>query len=149
MRDIPAQLQSKLQMFLQQSMENMFNCLDPAQSNPALQTATAPHKVSITPLSAILSATKSERPIDSTPSQFHWLSRRAKPMSKVPFAITSQSFQGVASQLQVPTSASTLPAATSTSAEPVVAFASGTQVVPQAFANIAKPGYRSGPTATV
>ena len=70
MRDISAQLQTGLQAFLQQSMENMFNCLATVQINPAPQAATAqPYIVSITPLSAVPAATKLKEPIDSTPSQ--------------------------------------------------------------------------------
>ena len=56
----------------QQPMENMFNRLDPAQTNPAPQaTNTQLHIVSITPLSVAPAATKFEEPMDSTPSQKH------------------------------------------------------------------------------
>ena len=69
MRDILAQLQTGLQAFLQQSMENMLNHLAPAQTNPAPQASTAqPHIVSISPLSLVPAATKSEEPMDATSS---------------------------------------------------------------------------------
>ena len=63
MGDISTQLQTGLQAFLQQSMENMFNCLALAQTNSASQaTTTQPHIVSITPLSAAPAATKLRNP---------------------------------------------------------------------------------------
>ena len=58
------------QAFLQQSMEQMFNCLAPAQTQPPAATSTTPppHIVSITPVSAIPPA-KTEEPMGSAPSQ--------------------------------------------------------------------------------
>ena len=57
-KDLSAQLQTGLQAFLQQSMEQMFNRLAPAQTQPPAATSTTPppHIVSITPMSAILPA---------------------------------------------------------------------------------------------
>ena len=70
MRDISTQLQTGLQAFLQQSMENMFNRLAQAQTNPAPQATNAElHIVSITPLSVAPAATKFGEPMDSTQSQ--------------------------------------------------------------------------------
>ena len=50
-KDLSAQLQTGLQAFLQQSMEQMFTRLAPAQTQPPAATSTAPppHIVSITP----------------------------------------------------------------------------------------------------
>ena len=69
-KHLSAQLQTGLQAFLQQSMEQMFTRLAPAQTQPPAATSTAPppHIVSITPVSAIPSA-KAEEPMDSAPSQ--------------------------------------------------------------------------------
>ena len=51
-KDLSAQLQTGLQAFLQQSMEQMFTRLAPAQTQPpaARSTAPPPHIVSITPV---------------------------------------------------------------------------------------------------
>ena len=63
MRDISTQLQTGLQAFLQQSMENMFSRLAPTQTNPAPQASTAQlHIVSITPLSAVPAANNQRNP---------------------------------------------------------------------------------------
>ena len=69
-QDLSAQLQTGLQAFLQQSMEQMFNRLAPAQTQPpvAASSTLPPHIVSITPVSAIPPA-KSEEPMDADPSQ--------------------------------------------------------------------------------
>ena len=69
-KDLSAQLQTGLQAFLQQSMEQMFNRLAPAQTQPPAATSTTPppHIVSITPVSAIPPA-KAEEPMHSAPSQ--------------------------------------------------------------------------------
>ena len=59
---LSAQLQTGLQAFLQQSMEQMFTCLAPAQTQPpaaATSIAPPPHIVSITPVS-VLPPAKSE-----------------------------------------------------------------------------------------
>ena len=69
MRDISAQLQTGLQAFLQQSMEQMFNRMAPPQTAPPPPPAsTAPHIVSITLVSALPPAAKPEEPMDSAPS---------------------------------------------------------------------------------
>ena len=62
-------LSAQLQAFLQQSMEQMFTRLAPAQTQPPadLSTAPPPHIVSITPVFAIPPA-KAEEPMDSAPS---------------------------------------------------------------------------------
>ena len=105
-KDLSAQLQTGLQAFLQQSMEQMFNHLAPAQTQPPAATSSSPppHIVSITPVSALPPA-KSEEPMDSAPSQ------PAPPevkqgLSKVKgsSAIAQQSIQAVVSQVKVPTS---------------------------------------------
>ena len=72
-KDLSAQLQTGLQAFLQQSMEQMFNRLAPAQTpapQPPAATSIAPppHIVSITPVSPLPPA-KSEEPMDAAPSQ--------------------------------------------------------------------------------
>ena len=53
-KDLSAQLQTGLQAFLQQSMEQMFNRLALAQTQPpvAASSSPPPHIVSITPVSA-------------------------------------------------------------------------------------------------
>ena len=53
-KDLSAQLQTGLQAFLQQSMEQMFNRLAPAQTQPqaAASSSLPPHIVSITPVSS-------------------------------------------------------------------------------------------------
>ena len=104
-KDLSAQLQTGLQAFLQQSMEQMFTHLAPAQTQPPAATSTAPppHIVSITPVSAMPPA-KAEEPMDSAPSQ------PAPPEVKKGFtkvkgssAIAQQSIQAVVSQVKVPT----------------------------------------------
>ena len=98
-KDLSAQLQTGLQAFLQQSMEQMFTCLAPAQTQPPAATSTAPppHIVSITPVSAIPPA-KAEEPMDSAPSQ------PAPPeVKKGSSTIAQQSIQAVVSQVKVPT----------------------------------------------
>ena len=77
MRDISSQLQTGLQAFLQQSMENMFNRLVPTQTNPAPQASTAqPHIVSITPLSAVPAANNQRNPWTRLQLNQHRLLRR-------------------------------------------------------------------------
>ena len=118
MRDISTQLQTGLQAFLQQSMENMFNRLAPA---PAPQAPPAqPHIVSITPLSAVPAASKSEEPMDETPSQPPPAIKKGLANVKGSSSIASQSLQAVASQIQVP-SVPTHPATAPPSAQPTVA----------------------------
>ena len=102
-RDISTQLQTGLQAFLQQSMENMFNRLAPTQTNPAPQASTAqPHIVSITPLSAVPAANKSEEPMDETPAQQALAIKKGLANVKGSSAITTQSLQAVAFHIQVP-----------------------------------------------
>ena len=68
MRDISAQLQTGLQAFLQQSMEQMFNRMAPQQTaNPPPTASTPPHIVSITLVSALPPATKLEEHMDTAP----------------------------------------------------------------------------------
>ena len=64
-KDLSIQLQTGLQAFLQQSMEQMFNHLAPAQTQPPAATSTTPppHIVSITPVSAVPPA-KTEEPME-------------------------------------------------------------------------------------
>ena len=104
-KDLSAQLQTGLQAFLRQSMEQMFTRLAPAQTQPPAATSTAlpPHIVSITPLPAIAPA-KAEETMVSAPSQ------PAPPEVKKGFAkvkgsstIAQQSIQAVVSQVKVPT----------------------------------------------
>ena len=104
-KDLSAQLQTALQAFLQQSMEQMLTCLAPAQTQPPAATSTAPppHIVSITLVSAIPPA-KAEEPMDTAPSQ------PAPPEVKKGFskvkgssAIAQQSIQAMVSQVKVPT----------------------------------------------
>ena len=122
MRDISTQLQTGLQAFLQQSMENMFNCLALAQTNPASQaTTTQPHIVSITPLSAVPAATKLEEPMDAAPSQPPPAIKKGLAHVKGSFTITSQSLQAVKSQMQVPSSAPIQATLIPTSASSMVA----------------------------
>ena len=103
-KDLSAQLQTGLQAFLQQSMEQMFTRLAPAQTQPPAATSTAPHIVSITPVSALPPA-KSEEPMDSAPSQ-PAPPEVKKGLFKVKgsLSITQQSIQAVVSQVKVPTS---------------------------------------------
>ena len=105
MRDISAQLQTGLQAFLQQSMEQMFNCMAPPQTVPP-PASTAPHIVSITPVSAIPPAAKPEEPMDSAPSHPHPEVKKGVSGVKGSSAIATQSIQAVASNIQVPTSIS-------------------------------------------
>ena len=122
MRDISAQLQTGLQAFLQQSLENMFNCLALALTNPAPQATNAePHIVSITPLAAAVAATKFEEPMDSTPSQPPAI-KKGLAKVKGSSGIASQSLQAVASHIQVTPSASTQATTVSTSAPQIVAL---------------------------
>ena len=105
-QDLSAQLQTGLQAFLQQSMEQMFNRLAPAQTQlPVAASSTPPpHIVSITPVSAIPPA-KSEEPMDAAPSQPAPFEVK-KGLSKVKgsSAIAQQSIQAVVSKVVVPTS---------------------------------------------
>ena len=105
-KDLSAQLQTGLQAFLQQSMEQMFTRLAAAQTQPPAATSTAPppHIVSITPVSALPPA-KSEEPLDSAPSQPVPLEVK-KGLSKVKgsSSIAQQSIEAVVSQVKVPTS---------------------------------------------
>ena len=68
MRDISAQLQTGLQAFLQQSKEQMFTRMAPQETAPPPQASTSLHIVSITPVSAMPPAAKSEEPMDAAPS---------------------------------------------------------------------------------
>ena len=108
-QDFSAQLQTVLQAFLQNSMEQMFNCLAPAQTPaPQLPAATSiappPHIVSITPVSALPPA-KSEKPMDAAPSQ-PVPPEVEKGLSKVKgsSAIAKQSIQAVVCQVKGPIS---------------------------------------------
>ena len=148
-KDLSAQLQTGLQAFLQQSMEQMFTCLAPAQTQPPAATAPPSHIVSITPVSAIPPA-KAEEPMDSAPSQ------PAPPEVKKGFskvkgssAIAQQSIQVVVSQVKVPTTTpstqpSFLPTATSapTLASPLQALEQeeyGTDASAFSFSSASKP----------
>ena len=103
MRDISAQLQSGLQAFLQQSMEQMFNRMAPPQTVPPPPPAsTAPHIVSITLVSALPPATKPEKSMDSAPSQPP--PEVKKGVSGKRFLSHCHSIYSVASNIQVPTS---------------------------------------------
>ena len=122
MRDISTQLQTGLQAFLQQSMENMFRHLAPTHTNPAPQASTAqPHIVSITPLSAVPAATKSEEPMDATSSQPPPAIKKGLANVKGSSAIVPQSLEAVASHIQVPSSAPTQTTTVPPSAQPMVA----------------------------
>ena len=68
MRDMSAQLQTGLQAFLKQFMEQMFSHMAPPQTAPPPQASSAPHIVSITPVSDLPQATKIEEPMDSASS---------------------------------------------------------------------------------
>ena len=132
MRDISTQLQTGLQAFLQQSMENMFNRLAPT---PAPQAPPAqPHIVSITPLSAVPAASKSEEPMDETPSQPPPAIKKGLANVKGSSSIASQSLQAVASQIQVPT-VPTQPSTVPPSAQPTVAPTS----IPSTTAKLQSP----------
>ena len=106
-QDLSAQLQTGLQAFLQQSMEQMFNRLAPAQIQPPVAASSPPpHIVSITPVSAIPPA-KSEEPMDAAPSQPAPLEVKkglSKSKVKGSSAIAQQSIQAVVSKVVVPTS---------------------------------------------
>ena len=107
MRDISAQLQTGLQAFLQQSMEQMFYRMAPPQTAPPPPpSSTAPHIVSITLMSALPPATKLEEPMDSVPSHPHPEVKKGVSGVKVSSAIVTQSIQAVASNIQVPISTS-------------------------------------------
>ena len=121
-KDLSAQLQTGMQAFLQQSMEQMFNRLVPAQTQPPAATSTTPppHIVSITLVSAIPPA-KAEEPMVSAPSQ-PAPPEVKKGLSKVKgsSAIAQLSIQAVVSQVKVPTTTpstqpSSLPMAASAS----------------------------------
>ena len=118
-KDLSAQLQTGLQAFLQQSMEQMFTRLALAQTQPpaATSTATPPHIVSITPVSAIPPA-KVEEPMDLAPSQ-PGPPEVTNGFSKVKgsSAIAQQCIQAVVSQVKVPTTTpSTQPSSLPTTA---------------------------------
>ena len=118
-KDLSAQLQTGLQAFLQQSMEQMFNRLGPAQTQPPAATSTTlpPHIVSITPVSAIPPA-KTKEPMDLAPTQ-PAPPEVKKGLSKVKgsSAIAQQSIQAVVSQVKVPTTTpSTQPSSLPTAA---------------------------------
>ena len=106
MRDIFAQLQTGLEAFLKQSMEQMFNRMAPPQTAPPPQASSAPHIVSITPVSALPQAAKMEEPMDSTPSQPPPEVKKGLSRVKGSSAIASQSIHTVASNITLPTSAS-------------------------------------------
>ena len=101
-KDLSAQLQTGLQAFLQQSMEQMFTRLAPAQTQQPAATSQPPHIVSITPVSA--SQPKAEEPMDSAPSQ-PAPSEVKKGLTKVKGfpAIAKQSIQAVVTNVKVPT----------------------------------------------
>ena len=105
MRDISAQLQTGLQTFLKQSMQQMFNRMASPQTAPPPQASFAPHIVSITPVSALPQATKMEEPMDSAPSQPPPEVKKGISGVQGSSAIASQSIQAVASNITVPTSA--------------------------------------------
>ena len=103
---LSAQLQTRLQAFLQQSMEQMFNRLALAQTQPpvAASSTPPPHSVSITPVSAIPPA-KSEEPMDAAPSQpLPFEVKKGFTKVKGSSAIAQQSIQAVVSKVIVPTS---------------------------------------------
>ena len=106
MRDISAQLQTGLQAFLKQSMEQMFNRMVPPQTAPPPQASSAPHIVSITLVYALPQAAKMEEPMDSTPSQPPTEVKKGLSGVKGSSPIASQSIHAVASNITVPTSAS-------------------------------------------
>ena len=114
------QLQTGLQAFLQQSMENMFNRLAPTPTPAPQASAAQPHIVSITPLSAVPAASKAEEPMDATPSQPPPAIKKGLANVKGSSAIATQSRQAVASHIQVP-SAPTQTTTVSPSAQPTVA----------------------------
>ena len=100
-------------------MEQMFNRLAPAQTQPPAATSTTPppHIVSITPVSAIPPA-KAVEPMDSAPSQ-PAPPEVKKGLSKVKgsSAIAKQSIQVVVSEVKVPTTTpSTQPSSLPTAA---------------------------------
>ena len=76
----------------------------PPQTAPPSLASTAPHIVSITPVSALLPATKPEEPMDSAPSQPP--PEVKKGVSGLKGSIATQSIQAVASNIQVLTSIS-------------------------------------------
>ena len=105
-QDFSAQLQTGLQAFLQQSMEQMFNRLALAQPQPpvAASSTLPPHIVSITPVSAIPPA-KSEEAMDAAPSQpAPFEVKKGFTKVKGSSAIAQQSIQAVVSKVVVPTS---------------------------------------------
>ena len=106
MRDISAQLQTGLEAFLKQSMEQMFTRMAPPQTAPPPQASSALHIVSITLVSALPQAAKMEEPMDSAPSQLPPEVKKGLSRVKGSSAIASQSIHAVASNITVPTSAS-------------------------------------------
>ena len=98
MSNISAQLQTGLQAFLQQSIKQMFNRIAPPASS-------IPHIVSITPVSALPQAAKTEEPMDSAPSQPPLEIKKGILGVKGSSAIALKSIQAVASNIMVPTSA--------------------------------------------
>ena len=149
-KDLSAQLQTGLQAFLQQSMEQMFTRLAPAQTQPPAATSTAPppHIVSITPVSAIPPA-KAEQPMDSAPSQPAPEVNKGFSKVKGSSAIAQQSIQAVVSQVKVPTTTpsiqpSSLPMAASAPrlASPLQALEQeeyGTDASASSFSSASKP----------
>ena len=105
-QDLSAQLQTGLRQFLQQSMEQMFNHLALAQTQPPAAASTTPpsHIVSFTLVSAIPPA-KSEEPMDSAPCQ-PAPPEVKKGLTKIKgsSAIAQQSSQPVVTQVKVSTS---------------------------------------------
>ena len=100
-QDLSAQLQTGLQAFLQQSMEQMFNRLAPAQTQPpvAASSTPPPHIVSAIP------PAKSEEPMDAAPSQpAPFEVKKGFTNVKGSSAIAQQSIQAVVSKVVVPTS---------------------------------------------
>ena len=106
MRDISAQLQTGLEACLKQSMAQKFNHMAPPQTAPPPQASSAPHIVSITPVSTLPQATKMEEPMDSAPSQPPPEVKKGLSRVKGSSAIPSQPIHAVASNLTVSTSAS-------------------------------------------
>ena len=100
-----AQLQTGLQAFLKQSMEQMFYSMAPPQTAPPPQASSAPHIVSITPVSALPQPAKMEEPMDSAPSQPPLEVKKGLSGVKGSSAIALQSIHAVASNITVPTSA--------------------------------------------
>ena len=102
MRDISAQLQTGLQAFYKQSMEQMFNRMAPQEAAPPLASIVL-HIVSITPVSALLPIAKLEEPMELASSLPPQEVKRGIAGVKGTSAIGSQSLQAVASNIQVTT----------------------------------------------